>query len=333
MKFATRAVLRAAALASVAFAASLFAASLASAQTSGWPSRPITIIVPFPPGASTDSAARLIRDHLSERLGQPVVVENRPGANGTAGSSTLVNSAPDGYTLLVTVNAPITMNPHIQKNFPFDAMKGFSPIIRIADIILTLAVTASLPVNTVQELIDYARKNPDKKLSFGSAGIGSTHHIAGELLNLKTGINMVHVPYRGGAPAIQDLVAGHIPVSFGTTPAVLPQAQAGTIRILAIVEHQRSADLPGVPTVAETVPGVVSNTWVGLFAPAGTPKPIIERINGIVAEAVKKPDIIAKLKQQGATAAGGTSEELEKAMREEYEHWGKLIPAIGLTPQ
>ena len=328
MRFSTRVILHGAALAAVALAA-----SLASAQTSNWPSRPITIIAPYPPGASTDFIARLIRDPLEEQLKVPVVVENRPGAGGTTGAAQVAKADPDGYTLLVTVNAPVTMNAHMQKNFPFDPMKAFTPVIKVADVAMTLAVNAKLPVTNVKELIDYAKKNPDQKMSFGSAGIGSAHHIAGELLKQKTGINMVHVPYRGGGPAIQDLVAGHIPISFGTTPAVLPQAQGGTIRILALAEEKRSPDLPGVPTVAETVPGVITYTWVGVFAPAGTPKPIVDRINAIIVETIKKPDVIAKLKTQGATAAGGSPEDLQQSMQKEFDHWTKVIPSIGITPE
>jgi tripartite-type tricarboxylate transporter receptor subunit TctC len=328
MQVSTRAMIHGATL-----AGALFAASFAFAQTGGWPSRAITIVAPYPPGASTDFIARLIRDPLEEQLKVPVVVENRPGAGGTTGAAQVAKADPDGYTLMVTVNAPVTMNAHMQKNFPFDPMKAFTPVIKVADVVMTLAVNAKLPVNNVQELIDYAKKNPDQKMSFGSAGIGSAHHIAGELLKQKTGINMVHVPYRGGGPAIQDLVAGHIPISFGTTPAVLPQAQGGTIRILALAEEKRSPDLPDVPTVAETVPGVVTYTWVGVFAPAGTPKPIVDRINGIIAESIKRPDFIAKLKTQGATAAGGSPEDLQQSMQKEYDHWTKVIPSIGITPE
>jgi len=311
----------------------LLAADLAMAQTQNWPNRAITLVVPYPPGASTDFIGRLIRDPLEAQLKVPVVVENKPGAGGTTGAALVAKSDPDGYTFLVSVNAPVTMNSHMQKNFPFDPMKSFMPVIKVADVVMTLAVNAKLPVNTVQELIDYAKKNPDQKMSFGSAGIGSAHHIAGELLKQKTGLNMVHVPYRGGGPAIQDLVAGHIPISFGTTPAVMPQAQAGTIRILALAETKRSPDLPNVPTISETVSGVITFTWVGVFAPLGTPKPIVDRVNSIIAEAVKKPDVIAKLKTQGATAAGGTPQDLQKSMQEEFDHWTKVIPSIGIKPE
>ena len=309
----------------------LLSATPAPAQT--YPSRPVTVVVPYPPGASTDFIARLLRDPLAEGLGQTVVIDNRPGAGGTTGAAAVANAAPDGHTLLVSVNAPVTMNMYMQKNFPFDPKTALAPIMTAADVILALAVNASLPVKTVPELIDYAKKNTGKGLAFGSAGIGSAHHIAGELLKQKTGIELTHVPYRGGGPAIQDLVAGHIPISFGTTPAVLPQVNAGTIRILALVEASRSPDMPDVPTVAETVPGVVTYTWVGLFAPAGTPRPIIERLNKIAVEAFRRPDVVAKLKQQGASAVAGTPEELGQRMRAELESWGRIIPAIGIQPE
>lgn len=307
-------------------------AGAASAQDK-WPSRAITLVAPYPPGASTDFIARLIRDPLEEQLKVPVVVENKPGAGGTTGALLVAKSPPDGYTFMVTVNAPVTMNSHMQKNYPMDPMKSFTPVIKVADVVMTLAVNAKLPINNVKDLIDYAKKNPNEKLSFGSAGVGSAHHIAGELLKQKTGLNMVHVPYKGGGPAIQDLVAGHIPISFGTTPAVMPQAQAGTIRIIALAETKRSPDLPNVPTVSETVPGVDTFTWVGVFAPLGTPKPIVDRVNAIIAETIKKPDVIAKLKTQGATAAGGSPEDLQKSMQEEFDHWTKVIPSIGIKPE
>ncbi len=308
-------------------------ASGAALAQDKWPSRPIALVVPYPPGASTDFIGRLIRDPLEEQLKVPVVVENKPGAGGTLGAAQVAKAAPDGYTFMVTVNAPVTMNAHMQKNFPFDPMKSFTPVIKVADVVMTLAVNAKLPVTNVQELIDYAKKNPDQKMSFGSAGIGSAHHIAGELIKQKTGINMVHVPYRGGGPAIADLVAGHIPISFGTTPAVLPQHQAGTIRIIGLVEQKRSPDLPDIATVSETVEGVYTFNWLGVFAPLGTPKPIVDRVNAIISEAIKKPDIIAKMKTQGATPAGGTPEDLQKSMQEEFDHWTKVIPSIGITPQ
>jgi len=294
-----------------------------------YPDRAITIIVPFTPGASTDAVARLTRDTLARELGQPVVIDNRPGAGGTLGASVVANAQPDGYTLLITVNPPLTMNMFIQKAFPYEARTAFAPISLAAESILVLAVNAKLPVKTVGELVDYVKANPGK-VSYGSAGIGSGHHIAGEMLKQRTGIDMAHVAYRGTAPAIQDLIGGNIQVSFGTTPAVLPHAQAGSIRIIALAEAKRHPDLPGIPTIDETYPGIVTNTWVGFFAPAGTPRPIIDKLNAAMNRALKQPDTIEKFKLQGLTALGTSPEDLQRIVKDEYERWAKIIPAIGI---
>src|SRR5258707_3870437 len=237
----------------LALAALLIASAAATAQT--YPARPITVVVQCPPGASNDALARITRDALSEILGQPIVIENRPGAAGSTGAGSVANAAPDGYTLLISVNAPITMNGFLQKNFPFDPKTAFAPVAHAADTTLMLAVHESVPAKTVTELVDYAKANPGK-LSFGSAGVGSGHHITGELLKQKTGIDVTHVPYRGSGPAIQDLVAGHIPISFGTPPAILPQAAAGKIRILAVSEDRRMSGVSGPPALARHVPGL-----------------------------------------------------------------------------
>jgi putative tricarboxylic transport membrane protein len=302
------------------------------AYAQDYPNRPITIVVPFPPGASTDASARITQDPMSQALRQPIVIDNRAGAGGTTGSAAVAGAKPDGYTLLVTVNAPITMNKYMQKNFPYDPKTAFAPISLMADSVLALAVNAALPVTSARELIDYAKKNPGK-LAYGSAGIGSGHHIAGEQLKKITGIDMVHVPYRGGGPAIQDLVAGNIQVSFGTLPAVLPQAQAGKIRIIALVDTKRHPDLPDIPTIEETVPGVLGIVWVGLFAPAGTPTPIVDKLNASMVAALKMPDVIAKLKLQGLTPRSSTPAELQKLIDVEVDDWGKVIPAIGIQPE
>jgi tripartite-type tricarboxylate transporter receptor subunit TctC len=297
-----------------------------------YPTHPITVIVPYPPGASTDFVARMLKEPMSAALGQPLVIENRPGAGGTNGAAAVARAAPDGYTLLVTVNAPITMNKYFQKDYPVDPNTAFAAVTNAANVVLVLAVNSSVPVKTVPELIDYAKKNPGK-LSFGSAGIGSAHHIAGELLNQKAGIHIQHVPYRGGGPAIQDLIAGHVPIAFGTTPAVLPQAKAGAIRIIALAEAKRDPDMPDVPTIAETVPGVVTATWVGMFAPAGTPRAIIDKLNKAAVDALKQPDVIARLKVQGANAVGSSPAELDQLVKTEYAHWGKIMPSIGIQPE
>ena len=304
----------------------------AAARADDYPSRPIVLIVPYPPGASTDITARIMADQMSDILGQPFVVENRPGADGVVGTSFVAKANPDGYTLLLTVNSPITMAKFFQKDMTLDTRTALAPIINIASTSLFLAVNAQFPPTNVKELVDYAKAHPGQ-VSFGSAGVGSAHQIAGELINLKAGVHMEHVPYRGGAPAIQDLVAGHIPVSFGTGPAVMPQARAGAIRILAAVEAQRDPQLPDVPTVSETIPGVVTSTWLGLFAPAGASPEIIAKLNKAGNDALKRPGVADKMKAQGLRQNGGTPDEFKQLVQSEYASYEKLIPEMGIKPQ
>jgi tripartite-type tricarboxylate transporter receptor subunit TctC len=311
--------------------AALAATSAAMAQS--YPTRPITLVAPFPPGASVDALARITRDSLSEILGQTIVIENRTGAGGTMGASSVANAAPDGYTLLITVNAPITMNSFMQKSYPFDPKTAFAPVTLAAETALLLAVHPSIPAKNVAELVAYA-KSSTGKLSYGSAGVGSGHHITGELLKQKTGIDMNHVPYRGGGPAIQDLVAGHIQISFGTPPGMLPQAAAGKVRILATSEEKRFPDLPDIPTIAETIPGVaIPVTWLGLLAPAGTPRPIVDKLNAAMLATLKKPDVVAKLKQQGMMTVGQAPDALDQKIKSELAFFGKTIPALGIQPE
>jgi len=318
------------ALARGAFALLALGAPLAAAQD--YPNRPITVMVGFPPGGSTDAAMRILQDPMSQALGQQLVIDNRGGAGGTLAASMVANAKPDGYTLLFTVNASLTMNMYMQKNFPFNSKTAFEPISLASDVVLMLAVNAKLPVNTVPELIDYAKKNPGK-LSYGSSGVGSGHHIVGELLKQKTGIDMVHVPYRGGGPAIQDLVAGNIQVSFGTLPALLPHVANGTIRIIASAEKGRVPGFENLPAINETYPGVYNIGWSGLLAPAGTPKPIIDKLHAAMVPALKMPDVVQKMKLQGLIALSSTPEEFRKIISDEIDYWGKVVPAIGIQPE
>ncbi|MGZ3408829.1 MAG: Bug family tripartite tricarboxylate transporter substrate binding protein [Xanthobacteraceae bacterium] len=310
---------------------SLFAAGNGIAQQD-YPTRPITMIVGFPPGGSTDATARILQDPMSAALGQQIVIDNRGGAGGTTGAAAVVNAPPDGQTLLLTVNASLTMNKFLQKNYPFDPKTALEPVALLNDVVLVLAVNSALPVHSVAELIDYAKKNPGK-LSYGSSGVGSGHHICGELLKQKTGIDMVHVPYRGGGPAIQDLVAGQIQVSFGTLPAVLPHAASGKIRIIAAAEKKRIPELPDMPTIDETVPGVINIGWSGIMAPAGTPKPIIEKLNRVANDALKQPAVVEKLTVQGLHVMTATPAEFGKMISDEIDYWAKVIPSIGIQPE
>jgi tripartite-type tricarboxylate transporter receptor subunit TctC len=297
-----------------------------------YPSRSITLIVNFPPGGSTDATARIIREPLSQALGQSIIIDNRGGAGGTTGAAAVANAKPDGYTLLLSVNSALTTNRYLQKNFPFDPKTAFAPITLTSDVALVLAVHPSLPVHDVTELIEYARKNPGK-LAYATPGIGSSHHVCGELLKQKVGIDMVHVPYRGGALAMQDLLAGNVKVGLSTLPVALPQAQAGGIRVIAAAEKTRLPELPDTPTIDEAVPGVVNVGWNGLLAPAGTPAPIIDKLNAATVAALKMPDIIAKMKLQGLHPLSSTPAEFASLLVSEVDHWAKVIPSIGIQPE
>ena len=303
-----------------------------AAAAEDYPNRSITLVVNFPAGGSTDAMARILREPLSQGLGQSIIIDNRGGAGGTTGAAAAANAKPDGYTLLLSVNSSLITNKFLQKNFPFDPRTAFAPITLSSDVALVLAVHPSLPVHGVSELIDYARKNPGK-LAYGSAGIGTMHHIIGELIKQKTGIEMVHVPYRGGAPLIQDLIAGNVKVSFNTLPTALPQAQAGMIRIIAVAEKTRLPELPDTPTIDETIPGVINIGWNGLLAPAGTPAPIIDKLNAVAVAALKTPDVIAKMKLQGLHAMSSTPAEFASLIAREVDYWGAIIPAIGIQPE
>jgi len=303
-----------------------------AAAADDYPNRSITLIVNFPAGGSTDAMARILREPLSQGLGQSIIIDNRGGAGGTTGAAAVANAKPDGYTLLLSVNSSLITNKFLQKNFPFDPRTAFAPITLTSDVALVLAVHPSLPVHGVSELIDYAKKNPGK-LAYGSAGIGTMHHIIGELIKQKTGIEMVHVPYRGGAPLIQDLIAGNVKVSFNTLPTALPQAQAGMIRIIAVAEKARLPELPDTPTIDETIPGVINIGWNGLLAPAGTPAPIINKLNAVAVAALKTPDVIAKMKLQGLHAMSSTPAEFASLIAREVDYWGAIIPAIGIQPE
>src|SRR5262245_18219222 len=292
-----------------------------------YPNRPVTLIVNFPPGGSTHAMARIIRQPLIQALGQSHIIHNRGRAGGTTGAAAVANARPDGYTILLSVNSALTTNRYLQKNFPFDPKTAFAPITLTSDVALVLAVHPSLPVHDVTGLIEYARKNPGK-LAYATPGI-----VCGELLKQKVGIDMVHVPYRGGALAMQDLLAGNVKVGFYTLPVALPQAQAGAIRVIAAVEKTRLPELPDTPTIDETVPGVINVGWNGLLAPAGTPAPIIDKLNAAAVAALKMPDIIAKMKLQGLHPLSSTPAEFASLLVSEVDHWAKVIPSIGIQPE
>jgi len=308
----------------------LTAASPASPQD--YPNRPVTLLVPQAPGASSDLLARTLGERLQSVWGQPVVIDNRPGAGSNLGAAVVARSAPDGYTLMIGTDALMTSNVHLYKSMPFDPVKDFAPITVAGNNIICLAVNSELPVKTMAELIAYARANPGK-LQYGTPGVASPHHLSGELLALKTGVKIVHVPYRGGGPAANDLLGGHINMAFLSLSSAVPQLPTGKIRIVALVEKNRYAAMPEVPTIGETVPGFEMSSWLGVFAPAGTPAPLIARINDTIQKILGDPPIKEKLAGLGLVVAPVTPAELAEIIRTGLEVRGALVKAANIQPQ
>jgi tripartite-type tricarboxylate transporter receptor subunit TctC len=304
----------------------------ASAQT--WPSgRPITIVVPVPPGPSVDMIARLVAPKLGEALGQTVIVDNRGGANGTIGSNLVAQAAPDGYTLLAATPASHVTSVHLMKNLPFDPVKDFTPIMAAVEPVTALVVNAKLPVSSVQDLIAYAKANPGK-LSYGSSGIGSVFHLTGELFNKTAGVNITHVPYRGVAQPMQDVAAGHIQLLHISLSSARGALASGQAKVLAILEPQRYAKLPDVPSMSEIVPAFRKpSTWFGFFGPAKLPAPIVARLNAEMRKAVMAPQARAKLEASDLTIIAGTPEEFAALQKDGIAKFGEIIKAAGIQTQ
>jgi tripartite-type tricarboxylate transporter receptor subunit TctC len=301
-----------------------------SAQT--YPSRPITIVIGYTPGAVSDLTARTIADGLHQAWGQPVIVDNRPGSGGNIGAALVARAPADGYTLMIGTDATMASNVHLYKYVGFDPVKDFAPVSFAGANIICLAVNAELPVKSVADVIDYAKKNPGK-LNYGSSGTGSPHHLAGELLHQKTGIDIAHIPYKGGGAAVNDLIGGHIGMAFLSLSAAVPHMNTGKIRIIAMVEKTRYAALPDVPTIGETVAGFEMSSWVGLFAPAGTPADIIAKLNDGVAKVLTAEAVKAKLANLGLVVVAGKPEELAEVVKDGLRVRGELVKAAGIQPE
>ena len=301
-------------------------------QAQTYPSHPVTIVIPYPPGASTDQLVRLVQPRFAAGLGQSVIAENRGGAGGNLGSALVARSAPDGYRILLTTDAVVTLNPYFYKDMGFDPVKDLAPITTGVSAVLGIAVHPSLPVNSMAELIDYARKNP-KKVFFGTAGAGSPQHLAGEMLNQRAQIELVHVPYKGGGPAIADLLAGHINMGIATLSAMVPHVAGGNIRIIAIGEKTRFEGTPNIPTIAETLPDFEASAWLAFFAPAGTPREIIGRLNSELVKALNAEDVRGKLLALGLLVVGDTPEQLAVKLKTDLERRGKIIRDVGIKPE
>ncbi|WGD54273.1 tripartite tricarboxylate transporter substrate binding protein [Bradyrhizobium sp. CB1650] len=292
-----------------------------TAAAQDYPSRPVKIIVPFPAGGSNDIIARIVAQKLAERCG---------GAGGNIGAEAVASAEADGYTLLLTAPPPLTINGALYKKLPFDPAKAFAPVALIASVPIVLVVNPSVPAKNVSELIALAKAKPGT-LNFGSSGIGSTNHLAGELLKSMAGIDIVHVPYRGAAPAMNDLLAGQIPLMFDNMPAVLPQIQGKAINAIAVAGAKRADALPDVPTVAETVPGFEASSWFGLVAPAKTPRPVLARLSSELEIIQKMPDARKRFADLGAEPGAVFGAAFGQFMTEETTKWGKIIRASGAT--
>ena len=306
---------------------------LASAQDAArdYPNRPIRFIVPYPPAGGTDIVARTLNEPLAAVLGQPIIVDNRGGAAGNLGTDVAAKSAPDGYTMLFTLSSH-TINPKLYDKLPFDVEKDFVPVSLAAVIPQILVANPSVPVNNVKELIALARAQPGK-LNYASVGTGSPAHIAGELLKLKTGIDMVHVPYKGGGPAIADTLGGQVQLAFVSLPAALQYVKAGRLRALAVTSDKRSIAAPDIPTITESGVDCVVNSWYGALAPAKTPPAIVARLQAAFAKVLAMPEVREKLLAQGAEATSSTSAEFERLIKEELAKWDYVIREARIKPE
>jgi tripartite-type tricarboxylate transporter receptor subunit TctC len=302
------------------------------AMAQDFPSRPVTIVTPQPPGAASDLLARTVGDRLSHAWGQSVIVDNRPGASGNVGAALVARAPADGYTLMVGTDAMLTSNVYLFKNMPFDPVKDFAPITNAGANIICLAVNTQLPVASVPELIAYAKANPGK-LQYGSSGIASPHHLSGELLAQKTGISIVHVPYRGGGPAANDLLGGHINMAFLSLSSAVPLLTSGKIRILAVVEKSRYTAMPDIPTIGETVPGFEMSSWLGFLAPAATPAPLVARLNETIIKILTTETVKEKLATLGLVVAPTTPAELAAVIKDGLAVRGQLVKAANIQAE
>ena len=308
-------------------------ASSATVYGQEWPSRPINIVVPFPPGPALDLVARVVGAKLAATLGQPMIIENRTGANGTIGSNGVARAAPDGYTLLAATAGTHVTSVHLMKKLPYDPIKDFTPIIAAVEPATCLAVNASLPVNSVPELIAYAKVHPNE-LSFGSSGVGSVFHLMGELFNQTAGVKIKHVPYRGVAPAMQDVIAGHIPMVFISVANAAPAAKAGQVKILAVLEPTRYERLADVPSMSEFIPAFRKpSSWFGFFGPAGLPTPIVSRLNAEIGKALNAPDAKQNFDANGYAVIGGTPQQFADLLKDGIKRYGEIIKAAGIQPE
>ncbi len=301
-----------------------------SAGAQDYPTHSIRLIVPFAPGGVTDTSARAITDRLSARLGQQVVIDNRPGANGNIGSEQVARAAPDGYTLLLGFDGTLVINPHVYARVPFDTVNDFAPITKLGDASLIVLAATNLPVKTFAELLAYSKTHPGS-LSYGTSGTGSTPHVAGELLKIQTGIDMVHIPYKGGGPAISDLVGGQLPLVFTAIASAQQFVKNGRANAIAVASRARSDALPSVPTLIESgVPGFESYSWVALLAPAHTPSAIVDRLQRATALVLREPEVRERYAVLGIDPVGNSPAQFAEQLRSDLQKWGGVVKQAGI---
>ena len=308
------------------FALAAALAPLVSAAQN-YPTRAVRLMVPFPPGGATDIIGRLVSAKMQDVWGQPVVVENRPGAGTVVGTDYVAKSAPDGYTLGMVVTAYV-INPSLRTDLPYNTLKDLTGVTQVSVQHLVMAANPSLPASSVPELIALAKKNPGK-LAYATPGSGTAMHLSVEMLKTSAGVDLVHVPYKGGAPAQQDVVAGHVPILMDVLYAVQPLIKSGKIKVLALLSPQRAPESPEYPVVAEAVPGVSALSIVGIVVAAATPRELVNRISADIARAVRSSDLTERMKQQGMEPVGSMPEEFDALIRAEIEKWAKVVKASG----
>jgi tripartite-type tricarboxylate transporter receptor subunit TctC len=307
--------------------AAAIAPNLAAAQT--WPQKPIKMIVPFPAGGGTDFIGRLAAKHLSDRLGQQVVVENRGGANGAIGLQQLMQADPDGYTIATSSDTPLVVNPWLYDRLPYQPLRDFAPVATLVRFPGMLAVNPSLPAQTVAELIALAKAKPGD-LAYASAGVGNFSHLAMELFSLATGVKLLHVPYKGTGPSSLAVIGGEVQMGFNNVQTLLQNVRSGQLRALAVAEPQRMPVLPDVPTVAETVPGFTMAPWIGIIVPVKTPKDIIARLSQETLAVMRDPEVVKLLNDQQVTPMATGPDEFEALIKSDLERWAKVIKTVGI---
>jgi len=316
------------ALAGMAMATVLTLAAVGSAHADTYPTKPIQMIVPQAPGGTNDIVARLVAADLSQRLGQQVVVENRPGAGGNIGTQAAARATADGYTLLMTISSTQAINPSLYRQIPFDPIKDFEPIAPVATVPNVLVVNPAFPAKSMAELISMAKAKPDF-YRYASAGNGTLNHLLGEMLNSMAGIKLEHVPYKGVAPALNDVLGNQVPMAFASLPSVLAHIKAGKVRALGVSSAKRSPFAPDIPAISETVPGYSGDLWVGLFAVRGTPKAVTEKLAKTLQAALADAPLRDKLAAQGAEVLTGTPQQFSTMLRADIDKWGKIVKASG----